>query len=101
MKTKGWTRAHTKHFSKDENQNHADEQTGLLRSATHTCITNDPDCETGREPCEPDSQARTQLDEAGKQGGVLTQVVRDEHADHEPVDGNDTSHDDGNNVCGW
>ena len=33
-------------FSENENQNHADEQPGLLSSATDTSITDDTDCET-------------------------------------------------------
>ena len=89
----------TKHLSKNENQNHAHEQTRLLCGTTHTRITDDTDGETGSETREADGETGAELDEAGEEGQLLRQVVGDQDADDKAVDGDDTSHDDWNDVC--
>jgi hypothetical protein len=37
----------TQDFGEDEDQNHADEKSGLLGCAADTCVANDTDCEAG------------------------------------------------------
>lgn len=38
----------TQHLGKDQYQDHADEETRLLRGASHTGVTDDADSKTGR-----------------------------------------------------
>jgi hypothetical protein len=91
---------HTQNFSENENQDHADEEPRLLRGTADTSVTDNADCEAGRKTSKTDSKASTELDEAGKEGDLLLKVVGDEDADDQAVDGNDTRHDDGNDICG-
>ena len=88
----------TQHFGENEDQNHADEEPRLLRRTTHAGITDDADGEPGRQPSQADRQTGAELDEAGIQRDLLLQVVGDEHCHDETVNGNDTSHDDGDDV---
>jgi hypothetical protein len=69
------------HLGENENQNHADVETGLLRCAANACVadlplhisartarsraTHDADGETSSETGETDREARAELDEAG------------------------------------
>lgn len=48
---------------------------------------------------QPNTQPRTQLDERRVQRQLLLQSVGDQDGDDEPVDTDDTGHDDGDNVC--
>lgn len=54
----------TQHFSENENQDHADEQTRLLCRATDTGIAHNADREAGRHAREADGQASAQVNEA-------------------------------------
>lgn len=92
-------RQRTQDFSENEDKNHADEQPGLLGGTTDTSITNDTDGETGGETGETDGQTSAELDEVGEEGALLLQAVGDQDGDDQTVDTNDTSHNDGDNVC--
>jgi len=88
----------TQDFGENENQNHADEETGLLSSSTDTGVTNDTNGETSSETSETDRQTSTELDETSVEGHLLGKTIGDEHGHDETVNSNDTSHNDGNNV---
>ena len=90
---------HTQDFGENENQNHSDEQPGLLGSSSYTSITNDTDGETSSHTRQTNGQTGTELDEAGEERSLLLQTVGDQDRDDETVDTDDTSHDDGDNVC--
>jgi hypothetical protein len=89
----------TKNFSENENENHSDEESGLLSGTTDTSVTNDTDGETSGETSKTDRETSTELDETSEQRLLLGKVVGDQDGNDETVDGNDTSHNDGNNVC--
>ena len=57
----------TEYFGKDQDEDHTDEQTGLLRRSSYTRITNDTNRESGRKPRETDGETRTELDDAGEE----------------------------------
>lgn len=90
----------TQDFGENENQDHADEEAGLLGSTTDTGITNDADGETSGETGETDSETGTELDETSVQGESLLEAIGDKDRDDETVDTNNTSHDNGDNVYG-
>ena len=90
----------TQDFGENENQNHSDEQPGLLGGSTHTGVTDDSDGESCGHAGQTDGKAGAELDEVRKERRLLFQTVRDENGDDETVDTDDTSHDDGNDVCG-
>ncbi len=50
------------------------------------------------ETSQADTETGTQLDEAGIEGHLLLEVIRNEHGDDQTVDTDDTSHDNGDNV---
>jgi hypothetical protein len=89
----------TQDFGENENQNHSDEQTGLLSCASDTCVTDDTDGEAGSETSQADGQTSTELDEASVEGKLLLQAIGNEDGHDETIDTNDTSHNDGHNVC--
>jgi hypothetical protein len=107
VKTYGWlTRAQdrcaaelTQDFSENENQNHSDEQPGLLSGSSYTSVTDNTDGETSSHTRQTDRETGTELDEAGEERNRLRQTVGDQDRDDKTVDTNDTSHDDGDNVC--
>lgn len=88
----------TQNFRENEDQNHANEQSRLLGSASDTRISNDPNGKSSCQTCKTDGQPGTQLDETREEGDVLAQVVGDEDGDDKPIDTNDTSHDNRNDV---
>ena len=90
----------TQDFREDENQDHADEETGLLGGTPDTSVTNNANSKTCGETGKADSKARAKLDEAGEEGEFLLELVGDQDRYHQPVDTDDTSHDDGDDVCG-
>jgi len=92
------TKQHTQHLCENENQNHADEQPGLLRGTPDAGVADDADRESGGQTGETDGEAGAELDEARVQGRLLLQVVGDEDADDQAVDADDTGHDDGDDV---
>ena len=53
----------TEHLGKDENEDHAHEQTWLLGCSSHTRITNNPNSEPGSQSTEPYRQSSTELSE--------------------------------------
>jgi hypothetical protein len=91
--------ARTQDFGENENQNHSDEQPGLLGSSSHTGVTNNTDGETSSHTRKTNRETGTELDEAGEEGSLLLQTVGDQDGDDETVDTDNTSHDDGDNVC--
>jgi hypothetical protein len=71
-----------------------------LCGTTDTSITNDTDGETGSETGKTDGETSTELDEASVKSHVLGKIVGDQDGNDQTVNGNDTSHNDGNDVCG-
>jgi hypothetical protein len=88
----------TQDFGENENQNHSDEQPGLLGSSAHTSITDNSDGKASSHTRETDGETSTELDEVGVERRVLLEAVGDQDGHDETVDTNDTSHDDGDNV---
>ena len=88
----------TQDFGENENQNHSDEKAGLLCGSSDTSITNNTNGKTGGKTSETDRETSSELNEAGVQGEILLQAIRDKHRHDEAVDTNDTSHNDGDNV---
>ncbi len=89
----------TQDFGENENQNHADEETGLLGRATDAGVTDDADGKSGGQAGQADRQAGAELDEALVERHDLGEAVRDEHGDDEAVDTDDTGHNDGYDIC--
>jgi len=88
----------TQDFGENENQNHSDEQPGLLGGSSHTGVTDNTNGETSSHTRKTNRETGTELDEAGEEGGLLLQTVGDQDGDDETVDTDNTSHDDGDNV---
>jgi len=89
----------TQDFCENENQDHADEESWLLRSSPDTSVSHDSDGETSSETGQTDSETSTELDETSEQGvAVLLQTVGDQDGNDEAVDTDDTSHNDGDDV---
>jgi hypothetical protein len=89
----------TQDFGENENQDHSDEQPGLLGGSSHTGVTDNTNGETSSHTRKTNRETGTELDEAGEEGGLLLQTVGDQDGDDETVDTDNTSHDDGDNVC--
>jgi hypothetical protein len=89
---------HTQDFGENKNENHSDEQPGLLGSSSYTGVTDNTNGETSSHSRQTDGETGTELDEAGEEGSLLLETVGDQNRDDETVDTNDTSHDDGDNV---
>lgn len=95
-----WHRVtHTQDFGENENENHSDEQPGLLGSSSDTSVTDNSDGKTSGHTRQTDSKTSTELDEVVEKRRFLLQVVGDQHGNDQTVDTNNTRHDDGNNVC--
>lgn len=88
----------TQDFGENENKNHADEESGLLRSASDTSVTDNTDGETSSHTGKTDGKTSTELNETGVEWDLDLETVRDEDGNDKTVDTNDTSHNDGNNV---
>jgi len=88
----------TQDFGENENQDHSDEQPGLLGGSSHTGVTDNTNGETSSHTRKTNRETGTELDEAGEEGGLLLQTVGDQDGDDETVDTDNTSHDDGDNV---
>jgi hypothetical protein len=93
------SRIRTQDFGENEDKNHSDEQPGLLGSSSYTSVTDDTNGETSGHTRQTDGQTGTELNEAGEEADLLLQTVGDQDRDDKTVDTNNTSHDDGNNVC--
>jgi hypothetical protein len=89
----------TEDFSENEDENHADEESGLLSGTTDTGVTNNTDGETSGKTSETDGETGTKLDETSEERGLLAKLVGNQDGNDETVNGNDTSHNDWNNVC--
>lgn len=86
----------TQDLSENENQNHSDEEPGLLGSAADTGISNNTDGEASGKTGKTDTETGTEVNEARKEGvGIEAQSRGDEDSHDQTVDGNDTSHDHG------
>lgn len=88
----------TQDFGENENENHADEESGLLGGSSHTRVTNDTNSETSGQTSKTHRQTRTQLNEARVERKQLGQSVGDQDGNDETVDTNDTSHNNGDDV---
>ena len=88
----------TQDFGENENQDHADEETGLLGSSADTSITDNANGETSGHTGQTDGETGTELDEASVEGKALSETVGDQDRDDQTVNTDDTSHNDGNNV---
>jgi len=85
----------TQDLSENEDQDHADEQTWLLSGSSYTCITDDTNSETGSKTRETDTKTCTKLHKAGVEGHVDSETTGNQDGYDESVNGNDTSHDNG------
>lgn len=65
----------TQDFGEDENQNHADKETGLLSSSSDTSVTDDADGEACSKTGQTDRETCTKLDETGVQRKLLLETV--------------------------
>lgn len=88
----------TQDFGKNKNQNHSDEETGLLGSSSDTSITNNTDGKTSSETSETDRETGTKLNEASVEREILLETIGDQDGNDEAVDTNDTSHNNRDNV---
>lgn len=70
-----------------------------MGSSSDTSITDNTNGETSSETCKTDGETSTELNEASEQGKILLETIGDKNGDDETVDTNNTSHNDGNNVC--
>lgn len=59
-----------KDFCKDEHKDHSNEQSWLLRSTTHSSITNHSNCQTSCQATQPYTQACTQMSKAPKSNKI-------------------------------
>lgn len=92
----GWP---TQDFGENQNQNHANEQTGLLCSASDTSVANNTNSKPSSKTSETDGKTSTKLDKTGVEREVLLQAIGDKDGYDETIDTNDTSHNNGYNVC--
>lgn len=88
----------TQNFSENENENHADEKSGLLSSTPHTCVADDTNSETSSQTSQTHTETCAKLDEASVERQLLLKSVRDQDRHDQTVDTNNTSHNDGDNV---
>jgi hypothetical protein len=88
----------TQDFGENEDQNHSDEQPGLLGGSSDTSVTDNSDGKTSSHTRETDGETSTELDEVGVERRVLLEAVGDQDGHDETVDTDDTSHDNGDNV---
>ena len=88
----------TQDFGENEDKNHADEQSWLLGCSSDACVANNANGKAGCETGKTDRQAGTELYEACEEGSLLLEVVGDQDGDDEPVDTDDTSHDNGDDI---
>jgi hypothetical protein len=88
----------TQDFSENENQNHSDIESGLLSCSANTCVTDNTNGKTSCHTSQTDSETSSELNESSVQRNLLTQIVCNQDRDDQPVDTNDTGHDNGDNV---
>lgn len=60
----------TQDFAENQDQNHSDEDPGLLHVRSDTRIAHDTDTVSGGKPCHTDCQAATEMQEAAVTGSV-------------------------------
>ena len=58
----------TQNFGENENEDHADEESGLLGGSSYTSVTDDANGESSSETSETDGQTRTELNESLSEG---------------------------------
>mmetsp|Transcript_4463 Transcript_4463/g.10595 ORF Transcript_4463/g.10595 Transcript_4463/m.10595 type:complete len:200 (+) Transcript_4463:87-686(+) len=84
-------------LGEDEDQDHADEESGLLGVGADAGVTDDADGEACCQGGHADSQTGTQVGVAGVLGvGGCLHLSVDDHSRDEAVDAQHTSHDNGN-----
>lgn len=88
----------TQDFGENENQNHTDKQSWLLSSTTDTSVTNNTNGETSSQTGQTNRETSTQLNETGVQGLLLFQTIRDQDGNDKTVNGDNTSHNNWDNV---
>lgn len=64
-----------------------------------TSISDDANGETSSKTSETDGKTSTELDETGVEGDVLLKTIGNKDGNDETVDTNNTSHNNGDNVC--
>lgn len=92
----------TQDLSKDEDQDHADEDAALGHVGTHALVTYDTDAVTGRETCHANRYTASEMHKATEQAVVRfrVEILGDQDGDDEGVDSDDTRHDDGDEALG-
>merc|ERR1719424_2122534 len=82
-------------FSEDEDQNHADEQAGLLRIGANACVSNNADSQSRCQRAHAHGQTSTQVSVARicRIGFWFAHLAIDDDSGDEAVDTQDASHD--------
>jgi hypothetical protein len=75
----------TQNLGENQDQDHPDEQPGLLSGSSDTGVTDDSDSETGGETGETDRETGSELDETGVEGHGGFEVTRDQDRDDQTV----------------
>jgi len=88
----------TQDFSENEDQDHANEESGLLSGTTNTSITHNADSESSSKASQTNGKTCTKLDEGGVERKSLLEIVRDQDRNNQAVDTDNTGHNDGDNV---
>ena len=70
----------------------------LLSDSADSSVSDDSDSETGGQSGKTDRQSSAELDEARVERHRGLEVSRDEDRNNEAVNGDDTSHDDGDDA---
>lgn len=87
----------TQDFTKNQDQDHADENAALVHVRPHTLITHYTDAVSSRKTSQADGETTCEMHEATEQavGSLGIEVLGDEDGYDEGVDGDDTGHDNG------
>lgn len=64
----------TEHLGENEDQDHADEETGLLGRSSHARVSHDADREARRQSTEADRETGAQVHEAAEDKHTTTQL---------------------------
>lgn len=81
-------------LGENEDEDHDDEQLGLLRRGTHAGVSHDPDTDPGSQSRKTIGQARCEMCKAEEvRVATLSDLTDKDNGDDEPVDTQHTSHD--------
>jgi hypothetical protein len=85
-------------FGENEDEDHDDEELGLLGRSANTSVTDDADTNTGSKARETVGQARREMSKAKIVGIVaFLDVANEDNGDNQTIDTEDTSHDNRDN----